>query len=88
MFDPRYTSTEIKQMGYDAKPTIKMSVEKADCVILTVPHDEFKQLKINDLISAMAKQPVIVDGSHLFDPKAIEKAGAIYRGIGTGTWTK
>ena len=88
VFDPTYTSTEIKQMGYDAKPTIKMSVEKADCVILTVPHDEFKQLKINDLISAMAKQPVIVDGSHLFDPKAIEKAGAIYRGIGTGTWTK
>jgi UDP-N-acetyl-D-mannosaminuronate dehydrogenase len=65
-----------------------MSVEKADCVVLAVAHDEFKQLRINDLLSAMNKQPVIVDGAHTYDPTAIEKAGAVYRGIGTGTWTK
>jgi len=88
VFDPKYTSAELKQMGHETKPNLKMTVEKADCVILTVAHDEFKQLKINDLLSAMSKQPVIVDGIHIFDPVAIERAGAVYRGIGTGTWTK
>ncbi len=88
VFDPKYTSTELKQMGYETKPTLKMSIEKADCVVLAVAHDEFKQLRINDLISAMNKQPVIVDGTHAYDAAAIEKAGAVYRGIGTGTWTK
>jgi nucleotide sugar dehydrogenase len=88
VFDPKYTSTELKQLGYETKPTLKMSVEKADCVVLAVAHDEFKQLRINDLLSAMNKQPVIVDGAHTYDPTAIEKAGAVYRGIGTGTWTK
>lgn len=88
VFDPKYTSTELRQMGYDSKPTLKMSVEKADCVVLTVAHDEFKQMKLHDLISAMSRQPVIVDGTHTFDPIAVEKTGAVYRGIGTGTWTK
>lgn len=88
VFDPKFTPSELKQMGYESKPTLKMSVEKADCVILTVAHEEFRQLRINDLVSAMSRQPVVVDGTHTFDPVAIEKTGAIYRGVGTGTWTR
>jgi nucleotide sugar dehydrogenase len=88
VFDPKYSSAELKQMGYDTKPTLNMTLEKADCVILAVAHDEFRELKINRLVSSMSKQPVIVDGAHIFDPVAIEKAGGVYRGIGTGTWTR
>ena len=88
VFDPKYTSSELKQMDYDTKPTLKMALEKADCAIFTVAHDEFRQLKVSDLISSMSKQPVIVDGPRIFDPAAIEKTGAIYRGVGIGTWAR
>jgi UDP-N-acetyl-D-mannosaminuronate dehydrogenase len=78
----------LKELGYDTKPTLKMSVDKADCVILAVNHDEFRKSKVNDIILSMPRKPVIVDGTHTLDPTVVEKMGAIYRGIGTGTWTK
>jgi len=30
----------------------------------------------------------VVDGAHIFNPKAVENAGLIYRGIGRGVWSK
>ena len=88
VYDPKFIYTEIKTMGYDSEATLETSVSDAECVILTVGHDEFREIDPKNLAALASKGCVVVDATGILDPKAIEKAGLIYRGVGRGTWTR
>lgn len=53
----------------------------ADALVLVTEWDEFKQLDMAAMASAM-KQPIIIDGRNLYDPDEMIQAGFIYEGIG------
>ncbi len=88
VYDPKFSCDEISKLGHVAEPTLKKAVEKADCVIVAVAHDEFKRLDARDLAAAMSRSPVIVDCTHLIDPVQAEKTRVAYRGVGRGLWTR
>lgn len=88
VFDPRFSYDEIGKLGYHSEPTLRKAIEKADCTIIAVAHDEFKRLDVRELTALMGRSPVIVDCTHLTDPAHAEKSRAIYRGVGRGLWTK
>jgi nucleotide sugar dehydrogenase len=57
------------------------AVKGADCVVIVTAHDEFKQLKLEDL-AAKAKSPlVLVDGRAVYHKHSKPK-DTIYQGIG------
>jgi nucleotide sugar dehydrogenase len=88
IFDPKYTASEIERMGFTSAPSIRRAVEKADCVLLTVAHEEFRKLKANELTAGTSKPSAVVDCANIMDPLEVEKSGSIYRGIGRGIWTR
>jgi UDP-N-acetyl-D-mannosaminuronate dehydrogenase len=88
VYDPKYVYAEIRSMGYDSEATFEAAVSDAECVILTVGHDEFKSVDPKNLAALTAKGCVVVDAASILDPKAVEKVGLIYRGVGRGVWTK
>jgi UDP-N-acetyl-D-mannosaminuronic acid dehydrogenase len=88
VYDPRFSCDEMSRFGYHAEPTLRKAIEKADCVIITVAHDEFRRLDARDLTALMVRSPVIVDCAHLIDPAQAERGRAIYRGVGRGLWSK
>lgn len=88
VYDPLYTPDELKQMGFHAEPTLAGALEKADCTILTVNHNEFNSIKAVDLAAKMSKNSIVVDCTALLDPCEIEKVGLAYRGVGRGLWSK
>jgi len=87
-FDPKFSATEMVDMGYATEPTLKASIEKANCVVITVPHDEFRNIDPRDLAASASKSAVVVDCTHILNPSLVEKAGLIYRGTGRGLWTR
>jgi len=88
VYDPLYTPDELKRMGYHAEPTLPGALEKADCTILAVGHNDFRQIKAIDLAANMSKNSVVVDCTGTLEPEQIEKVGLIYRGVGRGLWSK
>lgn len=87
-FDPLYTTSELNAMGLVSEPTFRKAVEKADCVILTVPHNDFKKLDTIELAAHMSKRGLIVDCTGILDPASVEKSGLVYRGPGRGQWSR
>jgi UDP-N-acetyl-D-mannosaminuronic acid dehydrogenase len=87
-FDPLYNASEMESMGLSSEPTLRKTVEKADCAILTVAHDDFKTLDTIELAAHMSKQGLIVDCTGILDPTSVEKSGLVYRGAGRGLWTR
>ena len=88
VYDPLYSPDELKRMGYHAEPTLPGALEKADCTILAVCHNDFRRIKAIDLAANMSKNSVVVDCTGTLEPGEIEKVGLIYRGVGRGLWSK
>jgi nucleotide sugar dehydrogenase len=87
-FDPLFTTSELNTMGLVSEPTLRRAVEKADSVILTIAHDEFKKLDTIELAAHMSKRGLIIDCTGILDPASVEKSGLVYRGPGRGLWTR
>jgi nucleotide sugar dehydrogenase len=87
-FDPLYNASEIESLGLVSEPTLRKAIEKADCAILAVAHDEFKSLDTIELAAHMSKQGLIIDCTGILDSASVEKSGLIYRGTGRGLWTR
>jgi UDPglucose 6-dehydrogenase len=54
-----------------------------DALVVCTEWNEFKQLDLGRIHRVM-RQPVIVDGRNIYDPKAVIDHGFKYRGIGRG----
>ncbi|RZB29547.1 MAG: hypothetical protein AEth_01058 [Candidatus Argoarchaeum ethanivorans] len=54
---------------------------KVDCVIVTVAHDEFKEVGLMDVerLMPMDETPVLVDVRGMFDRVEAERSGIYYR---------
>ena len=57
--------------------------EGADGLILVTEWNEFKQLDMARVKASM-RQPVLIDGRNIYDPKRMVEMGFIYRGMGRG----
>jgi UDPglucose 6-dehydrogenase len=57
--------------------------EGVDGLILVTEWNEFKQLDMARVRSLM-RQPVLIDGRNIYDPKRIVEMGFTYRGMGRG----
>jgi UDP-N-acetyl-D-mannosaminuronic acid dehydrogenase len=88
VFDPKYSLTELEGMGLKSKPSIQMVLNKEDCAIITVAHNEFKSLKPEDFQALMSRPAAVIDCAHILNPKEVEEVGLIYRGVGRGLWMK
>jgi UDPglucose 6-dehydrogenase len=57
--------------------------EGSDALILATEWNEFKNLDLLR-IKQLMKQPVIVDGRNLYEPRKMREMGFVYRGVGRG----
>jgi UDPglucose 6-dehydrogenase len=58
-----------------------------DALVVCTEWNEFKQLDL-DRVKTLMKQPIIVDGRNLYEPKRMADLGFTYRGMGRGQNSK
>jgi UDPglucose 6-dehydrogenase len=57
--------------------------KRADALLIVTEWNEFKQLNF-DKLKQLMRQPVLLDGRNLYDPKVMADRGFVYRGVGRG----
>jgi UDPglucose 6-dehydrogenase len=57
--------------------------EDADALILVTEWNEFKQLDMMRIKETM-RQPILLDGRNIYDPRRMKETGFIHRGMGRG----
>ncbi len=57
--------------------------QDVDALVLVTEWNEFKQLDMGRVKSLM-RQPVLLDGRNVYDPKRLAEMGFVYRGMGRG----
>ncbi|MGM0405347.1 MAG: nucleotide sugar dehydrogenase [Thermoplasmatota archaeon] len=67
-YDPYLSEKEIREFG--VIPT--KDVKGFDCAVITVAHDEFREMGADDLIESMNKDPVLVDVRGMFKKKKLD----------------
>lgn len=78
-FDPLLSDEVVKKAsGFDNTPLEKIG--EVDCIIMTVPHAEFKKKSLDELKGHMDK-PVLIDVKGVFDLREAEKKGFVYRAL-------
>jgi UDPglucose 6-dehydrogenase/UDP-N-acetyl-D-galactosamine dehydrogenase len=75
-YDPLLSRHEIEGFGVNAIDTWDA---KVDCVIITVAHDEFKKMKLEDVKKCMNDKPVLIDVRGVFDREEAKREGFYYR---------
>lgn len=77
-YDPLLSDEMIEEFGVKALDDQDGTV---DCVIVTVAHDEFKEMGLPDMVRFMAmdEAPVLVDVRGMFDREEAEGRGIYYR---------
>ena len=75
-FDPLLSREEINSFGVEALDELHDA--KVDCVIITVVHDTFRNIKLNEIKETMNEKPVLIDVRGVFKEKA-ENNGFVYR---------
>ncbi|MFH1327460.1 MAG: nucleotide sugar dehydrogenase [Candidatus Bathyarchaeota archaeon] len=71
VWDPFFTSAELRKMGYDTPRALDKGLGEADCIIIATGHDKFKQLKKKILrkLNKRGKYAIVdCSGHHIFDP--------------------
>ena len=59
------------------------TAKNSDCLVVATEWNEFKELDFKK-IKKLMRQPIIVDGRNIYDPKEMKKLGFKYIGIGRG----
>ena len=67
-YDPYLSNESIESFG--VKPTD--NVKDFDCAVITVAHDEFREMGVDDLIKSMNKNPVLVDVRGMFKKEDLD----------------
>jgi len=75
-YDPLLSREEIENFGVKALDDLNV---KVDCVIITVAHDEFKEMTLGDLAKMMNDNPVLIDVRGTFDAEVAEKMKFYYK---------
>ena len=88
LYDPYFSEKELAEFQHNPKKTLNENLEAADCIVLLVAHEQFKNLSLNRLKHIMKMPAAIVDLTGTFEPGKVEKEDFTYRGLGRGVWTK
>lgn len=75
-YDPFLKKEEISSFGIEALDSLNNI--QFDCVIITVVHDIFKKIELDDLKAIMGNKPIIIDVRGMYR-KVAEKNNVIYR---------
>lgn len=59
------------------------AAKESDCLLISTEWNEFKELDFKK-IKKLMRQPVIVDGRNIYDPKEMGRLGFRYVGVGRG----
>jgi len=84
IYDPFFTSEELKAAGLPGARGPRAALEEADVLLLTVGHDEFKTLKRGNVARLVSRPALIVDCGHTLDPEEIAGEGLVFRRLGKG----
>lgn len=57
------------------------AAKDCDIVIIMTEWNEFRELDLS-LIKKGMRQPILLDGRNIYDPKALRKLGFVYQGVG------
>ena len=77
-YDPLLSDEMIEGFG------VKVSEDpdaKVDCVILTVAHDEFRKLTLDDIKGMMDEMPVLIDVRGMFEVERAKEMGFYHKGL-------
>lgn len=86
IYDPIYNS-KLNKKYFKGDPLVTIAdssydaVKDTDALILVTQWDEFKSVDFGKVKSLM-KGNLVLDGRNIYDPKAVKKAGLVYKGIG------
>jgi len=75
-YDPLLSKEQIESFGVRALDELNV---KTDCVVVTVMHDEFKTITLEDLKKSMNEKPVLIDVRGKFDLQEAKKFGFLYK---------
>ncbi len=67
--DPLLSREEIEGFGVEAVDSL--DEVKADCVVITVAHRQYRELKIEKMLALMNDSPVLVDVRRVFDRRKL-----------------
>ena len=86
VYDPYFTSKELKAMGYNAFDSLERTVAGVDCLLVAVSHLVFKSIRVQDLARMIHRPGCIVEAGlhHIFDPAEAGANNIVYYGIGYG----
>jgi len=88
VYDPFFTSEELKKAGLPAARGLKGTLEKADVLLITVAHGEFKKLNPRSIARLVKRPAAVIDCGYTLDPRRIEEEGMVFRRIGTGDYKR
>ncbi|MGH9856605.1 MAG: UDP binding domain-containing protein, partial [Acidobacteriota bacterium] len=57
------------------------ALEGADALVIMTEWDEFAQVDF-DRVRSLLKEPIVIDGRNMFDPRRMAEKGFVYHGIG------
>jgi len=75
-YDPLLDKKQISRFG--VIPLDKLN-EKVDCVIITVAHNDFKKLDLDEIRKIMNGNPVLIDVRRIYDKEDAFKRGFLYK---------
>ena len=84
LYDPYFTPEELSIPGVKVVGSLEECVKGADCVLLAVAHDAFKDLDLQRIARLVNMPAALVDGRQMIRPEDARRAGFIYAGIGRG----
>jgi UDPglucose 6-dehydrogenase/UDP-N-acetyl-D-galactosamine dehydrogenase len=76
-YDPLLNKDEIESFGIE--PLDNLDKIKVDCVIITVVHDVFKKMGLDELKRIMGDKPILIDVRGYFSDKVASVQDFFYR---------
>ena len=77
-YDPLLSVEEVADFG--VKVVHNLGDVKVDCVVITVAHDAFKKIGLDEIKTLMEERPILIDVRGLFKREA-EKSDLVYRSL-------
>lgn len=84
VYDPFFKPKELTELEYPAGRSLANVTKGADCLIITVGHDQFGKLDFKRLKTLMRAPFAIVDMGHVINPAKAKQEEIVYRGFGRG----
>jgi nucleotide sugar dehydrogenase len=82
--DPIVNKNDVEDMFKVKNCSLDEALNNSDCIVLHTYHDQFDNIKIQDIIKQMKPNALVVDTQNVFSPQEVIKNGLKYRGIGRG----